>query len=404
MGILEQNAGEGGRRTAMAISDKLGIGVMEVARIAAEYGIQLAGGINPVLVGVGADQITPEQVAGSYAGLQHGEAGPHLAAGGQVPGHGFGDTVPAMLTPGEIVFSVPAVERLGAANLLSLHEQARRGYAAGGFVVPSDVPTPPDLSMYGDKVGYAGTKVDRYAYDKVVNWLNGGAGSSRGATGTGASGGPPASAPSGQVADWVAAGVALAGKPSSWTPPEINIAMFESGGDPNAINNWDSNAAAGTPSKGLMQVIDPTFRANMVPGHGDIWNPIDNVAAASNYIAGRYGDPWNTPGERSLARGGAYQGYELGGMVDALHVGVMDKGGFLEPGWNLNYNGLGMREPVGAMAAAAAGQGGGDVIINLRIDGSLVGSTKQQVAEWLAEPLRAIGLRKGRNNTGPYFG
>ena len=35
----------------------------------------------------------------------------------------------------------------------------------------------------------------------------------------------------------------------------------ESGGNPNAINNWDINAVNGTPSKGLMQVIDPTFRA-----------------------------------------------------------------------------------------------------------------------------------------------
>ncbi len=35
----------------------------------------------------------------------------------------------------------------------------------------------------------------------------------------------------------------------------------ESNGNPNAINNWDINAKNGTPSKGLMQVIDPTFRA-----------------------------------------------------------------------------------------------------------------------------------------------
>lgn len=33
--------------------------------------------------------------------------------------------------------------------------------------------------------------------------------------------------------------------------------QHESGGNPNAINNWDINAKRGTPSKGLMQVIDP---------------------------------------------------------------------------------------------------------------------------------------------------
>ena len=31
--------------------------------------------------------------------------------------------------------------------------------------------------------------------------------------------------------------------------------MRESSGNPNAINNWDSNALRGTPSKGLMQCI-----------------------------------------------------------------------------------------------------------------------------------------------------
>lgn len=44
----------------------------------------------------------------------------------------------------------------------------------------------------------------------------------------------------------------------------------ESGGNPRAINNWDSNAKKGTPSKGLMQVIDPTFRAYARAGFNKI--------------------------------------------------------------------------------------------------------------------------------------
>ncbi|MGW0182066.1 transglycosylase SLT domain-containing protein [Nocardia sp. NPDC003345] len=67
-------------------------------------------------------------------------------------------------------------------------------------------------------------------------------------------------------------------------------AMRESGGDPHAINLWDSNAAAGIPSKGLMQVIDPTFAAYHVEGTSwDIYDPIANIAAACNYAAHRYG-------------------------------------------------------------------------------------------------------------------
>ncbi|NKY35832.1 transglycosylase SLT domain-containing protein [Nocardia speluncae] len=67
-------------------------------------------------------------------------------------------------------------------------------------------------------------------------------------------------------------------------------AMRESGGNPQAINLWDSNAAAGIPSKGLMQVIDPTFAAYHVEGTSwDIYDPVANIAAACNYAAARYG-------------------------------------------------------------------------------------------------------------------
>jgi hypothetical protein len=66
--------------------------------------------------------------------------------------------------------------------------------------------------------------------------------------------------------------------------------MRESSGNPLAINNWDSNAAAGTPSKGLLQVIDPTFAAYHVPGTSfDPYDPVANITAACNYAAARYG-------------------------------------------------------------------------------------------------------------------
>ncbi|MEU6141496.1 transglycosylase SLT domain-containing protein [Streptomyces sp. NPDC047081] len=64
----------------------------------------------------------------------------------------------------------------------------------------------------------------------------------------------------------------------------------ESSGNPYAINNWDSNALAGTPSKGLLQVIDPTFAAYHVSGTSyDPYDPVANITAACNYAAQRYG-------------------------------------------------------------------------------------------------------------------
>ncbi|WP_335936134.1 LysM peptidoglycan-binding domain-containing protein [Streptomyces sp. PTD5-9] len=79
------------------------------------------------------------------------------------------------------------------------------------------------------------------------------------------------------------------GIPGSYDGIHRNI-MRESSGNPRAINNWDSNAAAGIPSKGLLQVIDPTFRAYHVPGTAlDSYDPVANITAACNYAADRYG-------------------------------------------------------------------------------------------------------------------
>jgi phage-related protein len=56
-----------------------------------------------------------------------------LANGGRVPGSGSGDIVPAMLTPGEVVMSVPAVKRYGLDYLLGLNAQK---FAGGGQALP----------------------------------------------------------------------------------------------------------------------------------------------------------------------------------------------------------------------------------------------------------------------------
>ena len=91
--------------------------------------------------------------------------------------------------------------------------------------------------------------------------------------------------------------------------------MQESGGDPNAVNNWDSNAKKGTPSKGLMQVIDPTFRAYAEPGYSsNIFDPLSNILASINYTLARYG---------SLKKGWTRAGGYASGTVNA------------SPGWHM---------------------------------------------------------------------
>ncbi|WP_327357110.1 transglycosylase SLT domain-containing protein [Streptomyces sp. NBC_01304] len=79
------------------------------------------------------------------------------------------------------------------------------------------------------------------------------------------------------------------GIPGTYDGIHRNV-MRESTGNPNAINNWDINAQNGTPSIGLLQVIQPTFNAYHVEGTAhNLYDPVANIVAASNYAADRYG-------------------------------------------------------------------------------------------------------------------
>jgi WXG100 family type VII secretion target len=147
-----------------------------------------------------------------------------------------------------------------------------------------------------------------------------GGGSSNGGGGFGgygASGPPPPGggpAPKGQVADWIRQAVEIL-RAQGYPVDKMNaddiwmIIQHESGGNPHAINTWDSNAAAGHPSKGLMQTIDPTFDRWSLPGHKDVYNPVDNIIAAVRYAIERYGSVSGVPGVRGTKNGSGYVGY-----------------------------------------------------------------------------------------------
>ncbi|MFH8476080.1 transglycosylase SLT domain-containing protein [Streptomyces sp. NPDC018000] len=111
------------------------------------------------------------------------------------------------------------------------------------------------------------------------------------ATATAAPAAPPATYTN-DLDGWIKESLAVMaqhGIPGSYEGIHRNI-LRESSGNPLAINNWDSNAAAGTPSKGLLQIIDPTFRAYHVPGTStDSYDPVANITAACNYAADKYG-------------------------------------------------------------------------------------------------------------------
>ncbi|PTY76941.1 hypothetical protein B5V89_16490 [Heyndrickxia sporothermodurans] len=96
----------------------------------------------------------------------------------------------------------------------------------------------------------------------------------------------------------------------------------ESGGNPRAINLWDINALRGTPSKGLMQVIDPTFKAYAMPGYNtNIWDPLSNILASIRYALARYG---------SLSKAYRGVGYKTGGLINDEGLYRLAEGGWPE--------------------------------------------------------------------------
>lgn len=108
----------------------------------------------------------------------------------------------------------------------------------------------------------------------------------------------------------IAKALGLLGLPQKLAPGVKKIIMRESTGNPNAINDWDSNAAAGTPSKGLMQLIDTTFRNAVLPSLADkgIYDPVANITAGVRTMIANHGlDALADGGLRNSS--GSYVGY-----------------------------------------------------------------------------------------------
>lgn len=131
------------------------------------------------------------------------------------------------------------------------------------------------------------------------------------------------------VKDVVAKALDITGKPVTWAPGLESIAMHESGGNSSAVNPIK---VLGQHATGLMQMLPSTFAANMAKGHTRITDGLDNMIAAIHYIDKRYGNPYNTPGIKSLSAGGKYTYYATGTMgTPRTQNAVLGDGGQSEP-------------------------------------------------------------------------
>jgi phage-related protein len=144
----------------------------------------------------------------------------------------------------------------------------------------------------------------------------------------------------------------------------------ESGGNPNAINLTDSNAAAGDPSRGLMQTIMSTFQAYHWPGtSGNIYDPLANIAAALNYARHVYG-PSLMSGGMGIGSGHGY-----------------DTGGWLPTGLSLAWNNTGQPERV-----LGPGQGGNTYNINVHVP---VSANKAETGRQVVEAIKLFERNSG---------
>ena len=292
--------------------------------------------------------VNPLPISGGGGSISGTVGAPALAAGGV-----FNKATAIVGEGGHSEYVIPT-DPAYRQRALALWQSAGAALMASGGILGQLIAGPESallsgMSGIGGVMGTLGSGIAKQLIGDLGTWAGNLATSAAtsavaGATGVAAA---TAGAVSGNVASWLTSALALTGEPLSWLPALEIIAAHESGGNPNAVQGGISAAAAG---RGLMQTISSTFAAYALPGLNDIYNPIDNAAAAIKYIVANYGNPSNTPGVRSIDAGGGYQGYSAGGVITADTGSVV-----LRPGLNAVMNGTGAPEP---LSSGGGGQSG----------------------------------------------
>lgn len=156
--VLAQIGKSAGQGVVDELAAKLRAGTTTVAQIAAQYGIELAGGINPILKSLGGRQIA------------FGGRGMPEFAGGGYTGDGGKYDPKGVVHGGEYVVTKERTARLGVRRLENL-ERILPNYAAGGFVSTSAVPKPRSTAPYQPPISTVGDATMQRAYEEAMKWL-----------------------------------------------------------------------------------------------------------------------------------------------------------------------------------------------------------------------------------------
>lgn len=220
-----------------------------------------------------------------------------------------------------------------------------------------------------DVLGFLGKNASKYAKEFF------------GDIGLGASGGAD------RFKTQVAMALRMLGQPIGLTGITLRRMNQESGGNPTAVNKWDSNWQAGHPSVGLMQVIRGTFQAyagqykNKGPFmYGVSVDPLANIFASMRYALSRYGSlasAYNRPGGYALGTAGAAPGWHWVGEYG--------------PELMRTRTGDQIRSHRQSQRMTA---GGGLTIERLVLENHGVIASRQEAEDWLVTSLDNIGRKK----------
>ena len=219
--------------------------------------------------------------------------------------------------------------------------------------------------------------------------------------------------PSGGVEQWRSTVIRALKMEGQYSEANVARTLYqmhtESGGNPYAINLWDINAKNGTPSKGLMQCIDPTFQAYARPGFNkNIYDPLSNILASIRYAVSRYG---------SLARAYQGHGYANGAIVSKPTWGVFGEAGkeaLIPLSKNKRKRGLSLWATVGSELGIPEYSPDNSVTntrstsneyntyspsFTLNMNGaSATDSNKRKVKKWIRESIKETFESMGRTN------
>jgi TP901 family phage tail tape measure protein len=174
--VLAEISKTAGAGVVEQLAAQLAAGTTTVAAIAHQYGVELAGGINPILTSLGRQAINVSRGKRAGFGVGGYAEGGYTGPGGKYDPAGI-------VHAGEYVFTQEQTRRLGVNRLEQI---ANNGYASGGFVDAASVPRPRSTAPYGPPISSGGDASMGKAYDEVTAWMRANGG---GIAGSGAVGG-----------------------------------------------------------------------------------------------------------------------------------------------------------------------------------------------------------------------